>query len=142
MTPAAAVTHGEAAALGLPGLLLRAEGAVLAASALWAFAHSGLPWWVAAALLLVPDLAALALLAGPRAGAVAYDATHTTVLPGVLVLAWSVTGSGVVLGLGAVWLLHIGTDRALGFGLRYPHDPDLTHLGRVGRAGRRAPARG
>ena len=35
--------------------------------------------------------------------------------------------------VGALWALHIGADRALGFGLKYPTGFGDTHLGRIGR---------
>ena len=40
--------------------------------------------------------------------------------------------------LAFIWLAHIGADRALGYGLRYPASFDETHLGRVGRSRHRA----
>ncbi len=35
--------------------------------------------------------------------------------------------------VGALWALHIGADRALGFGLKLPSGFADTHLGRIGR---------
>jgi hypothetical protein len=33
---------------------------------------------------------------------------------------------------GVIWCAHIGFDRALGYGLKYPGDFKMTHLGRIG----------
>jgi hypothetical protein len=33
--------------------------------------------------------------------------------------------------VGLIWLLHIGFDRAIGYGLKYPSSFKETHLGRV-----------
>ena len=44
-----------------------------------AFFRLGQPWWLFLLLLLAPDLSLLGLLAGPRAGALIYNAVHTTV---------------------------------------------------------------
>ena len=33
-----------------------------------------------------------------------------------------------------IWLVHIGLDRALGYGLKYAAGFAFTHLGRIGKA--------
>ena len=40
---------------------------------------------------------------------------------------------------GLIWIAHVGFDRALGYGLKYASGFGDTHLGRIGRAARRAP---
>jgi hypothetical protein len=42
-------------------------------------------------------------------------------------------GAGTLGAVAALWALHIGVDRALGYGLKYPTAFADTHLGRVGR---------
>ena len=54
---------------GRPLVWLRIEGLAVAGAALVVFASTGQPWWLVPALILVPDLAALGYLAGPRIGA-------------------------------------------------------------------------
>ena len=78
-----------------------------------------------------PDLAMLGYLAGPRTGAVAYDVVHTYVLPAVLAAAGVVADSDTALALALIWLTHIGVDRAVGYGLKYPSGFKDTHLQRV-----------
>lgn len=34
---------------------------------------------------------------------------------------------------GLIWCAHIGFDRALGYGLKYPEGFGFTHLGRIGQ---------
>ena len=59
----------------------------------------------------------LGYLAGPRAGAVAYNAGHSHLLPASL--AALALGNQTLL-LGAViWIAHIGFDRFAGYGLKY-----------------------
>ena len=82
-------------------------------------------------LFLAPDLSFVGLAVGGRVGAIAYDAAHTYVGPillasGALIGDWT---TGVQLGL--IWLAHIGIDRALGYGLRYPNAFNENHLQRV-----------
>ena len=104
----------------MPRLLLRLEGAAVLAAALWTYVREDGSWLLLAALILAPDLAALGYLAGPRVGSLAYNLAHTYVGP-VLLLAGAVAADGRPGTLVAlVWLAHLGADRALGYGLRYP----------------------
>jgi Domain of unknown function (DUF4260) len=115
----------------LPRYLLRLEGLVLFAAALALYVREDYSLLVLVVLALAPDLSFLGLAAGPRAGAIAYDLAHTYVWPILLasisiLVEWS---PGIQLGL--IWLAHIGIDRALGYGLRYPDAFQETHLQRV-----------
>jgi Domain of unknown function (DUF4260) len=114
--------------------LLRLEGLAVLAIAVAAYANFGEGWGLFAALFLLPDLAFFAYLAGPRAGAAAYNATHSYVGP-LGLLAASVLGvMPLLLPAALVWCAHIGFDRALGYGLKYAGGFNQTHLGRLGRA--------
>ena len=118
--------------------LLRIEGLVLFGTATLLYWTSGAPWWLFAVLFLAPDLSFLAYLAGPRPGAVGYNALHATIGPLLLLL---LSSSLVIHGrlaepLALIWLAHIGIDRALGYGLKYTSGFGLTHLGRLGPAAR------
>jgi Domain of unknown function (DUF4260) len=115
----------------LPRLLLHAEGAVVAVAAIVVYFHLGYPWWLLAVLALAPDLAALGYLAGPRVGALAYDTAHTYALPVILATAGWLAGAELAMELGLIWIVHIGVDRALGYGLKYPTGFKDTHLQRV-----------
>lgn len=122
------------AVTGVPRVLLRLEGLAAIGAAVWAYQLSGGNWGWFAVLLLVPDLSMFAYLAGPRAGAIAYNAVHTYIGPGLLAaLAW-VTHASWFASLVLIWIAHIGIDRALGYGLKYATAFSDTHLGRIGRA--------
>ena len=133
----ATVAQPDGIVRSLPRAFLRLEGVVLLALAVFAYARYGGSWWLFALLLLSPDLGALGYLAGPRLGAVAYDACHTYAGPAVLVVVGAVTGSTLMLSLGFIWFAHIGMDRALGYGLKYDDAFGHTHLGLMGRDRRR-----
>jgi hypothetical protein len=107
---------------------LQLEGVAIAATALALYAYSGFQWWVLALFFLAPDLAMLGYLAGPRVGATVYNAAHTTVVP--LALAGMAFVFGWMLGvqIALIWLLHIGVDRAVGYGLKHPEHFKRTHL--------------
>ncbi len=118
---------------GVPKLLLRLEGAALFATALFFYAREGGEWQRFALLFLLPDLSLLAYLAGPKWGAIAYNAAHTTIGP----LAYGALGAALgvpfLLEFSAIHIAHVGFDRALGFGLKYGVAFSSTHLGRIGR---------
>ena len=113
-----------------PRALLRAEGAALGLAAVAIYAAGGHSWLMFAALFLAPDLSFVAYLAGPRVGAAVYNALHWTVLPLALAaFGWLLASPGG-LAVALIWLAHIGIDRALGYGLKYPSGFSDTHLGR------------
>lgn len=109
---------------------LRVEGFVVLCLAVVLYARGGESWILFAALFLAPDISLLGYLAGPRAGAAAYNALHSYAGPAVLALALIPTGQSAVVPL--IWVAHIGFDRTLGFGLKYPTEFADTHLGRIG----------
>jgi Domain of unknown function (DUF4260) len=115
----------------LPAILLRAEGLVLFAAALALYVREDYSILLLLVLFLAPDLSFVGLAGGRRVGAIAYDAAHTYVGP-ILLASVALIGdwtTGVQLGL--IWLAHIGIDRALGYGLRYPNAFNENHLQRV-----------
>ena len=115
----------------LPALLLRAEGLVLFAAAIALYVREDFSLLLLVVLFLAPDLAFVGLAAGQRAGAIAYDAVHTYVGPILLTSSSLIAEWGTGVELGLIWLAHIGIDRALGYGLRYPNAFRDTHLQRV-----------
>jgi hypothetical protein len=115
----------------LPRLLLHAEGAVVAVAAVAVYFHAGYPWWLLAILALAPDLSLLGYLGGLRAGAVTYNAVHTYALPVALAAIGLIAGAEAAIQVGLIWILHIGVDRAVGYGLKYPASFKDTHLQRV-----------
>ena len=115
----------------LPGVLLRLEGlAVLVASVVLYF-HADFGWVLLLVLFLAPDLSFVGYAFGPRIGAIAYDATHTEIWPVAVGVAGIVGDSGRATQIALIWLVHIGTDRLIGYGLKYPAAFRDTHLQRV-----------
>lgn len=115
----------------LPRVLLHLEGVAVAVAALSLYLHESYSWLLFGVLVLVPDLSMLGFLAGARVGSVTYNAAHTTVTPVLLGTAGVVMPSQIATAVALIWLLHIGFDRAIGYGLKYPSSFKETHLGRV-----------
>ncbi|WP_156255636.1 DUF4260 domain-containing protein [Sandarakinorhabdus oryzae] len=108
--------------------ILRIEGGILLAVSVAAYRQLGGDWGVFALLFLVPDLSMLGYLLGPRRGAMLYNAGHSTIGPALLAAALAFWSPALV-PLVAIWTAHIGFDRLLGYGLKYPHAFRATHLG-------------
>jgi len=121
---------------GWPRLLLRLEGAAPMAAALFAYERAGGDWGFCALLFFAPDLSMVFYLAGPQVGAAAYNCAHVTFVPLALGVAGLMFGQPLLTRLALIHLAHIGFDRALGFGLKYPTAFADTHLGRIGAARR------
>lgn len=115
----------------MPRLILRGEGAALAAGALVLYVREDFGLVFLFVLALAPDVSLLGYVAGSRIGAIAYNTTHTTVGPVVLGVAGIAAGAELPVQLALIWLAHIGFDRLLGYGLKYPDRFRETHLQRL-----------
>jgi hypothetical protein len=115
----------------LPRVLLGVEGAAVAGMAIAVYFWAGYPWWLLLVLALAPDLSFLGYAAGPRVGATVYDIAHTYVLAVPLAAIGVIADVEVAVQIGLVWIAHIGIDRAVGYGLKYPTRFKDTHLQRV-----------
>jgi hypothetical protein len=115
----------------LPARLLRLEGLAVAAGALVLYFDGGYGWLALALLVLAPDLSALGYVAGPRVGALTYDLAHTYAWPVALGVGGVLAESGTAMQLALIWATHIGVDRLVGYGLKYPTGFKDTHLQRV-----------
>jgi hypothetical protein len=121
------------AVIGQPRTWLRLEGlAIFAASALM-YRWQREPWLTFLVLFLVPDLSMLGYLAGAALGARLYNLVHNYVAPIFLACYGLSVGRQDVVPYALIWMAHIGLDRMLGFGLKYPTAFRDTHLGRPGR---------
>jgi len=120
---------------GTPRRWLRLEAAILLTGALIAYSNTGEPWWVVPLVVLLPDLAMTGYGGGTRVGALLYNLAHATPVPALMIgLGWW-QHRPMLLGLGLVWLAHIGLDRLMGYGLKYGDHFQHTHLGMLGRGG-------
>jgi hypothetical protein len=115
----------------LPRLLLHAEGVTVAAAAIAVYFYADYPWWLLVALALAPDLSMAGYLGGMRVGAATYDAVHTYAFPIALAASGLIANTDLAVQIGLIWITHIGVDRAIGYGLKYPASFKDTHLQRV-----------
>lgn len=115
----------------LPRVLLQAEGLALFGAAIALYLHLDFSVLALVLLFLAPDLCFVAFLFGEKTGARAYDAVHTAIWPLALGALGAVADESTLVQIALIWLGHIGLDRAIGYGLRYPDSARETHLDRV-----------
>jgi hypothetical protein len=114
-----------------PRWLLHIEGATLFAAAILAYSYLNGNWWLFAVLLLAPDVFALGYLINVHIGSALYNLVHIELFPAILIIAGVLAVNHTFALLGCIWLAHIGMDRMLGFGLKYPTRFQDTHLQHV-----------
>jgi hypothetical protein len=114
-----------------PKLWLHAEGLVVLVAATVIYSKLEGAWSMFAVLFLVPDLAMLGYVGGKQLGAGCYNLAHTYVSPALFIGIAYASGHLNWLPLAAIWVAHIGFDRLLGYGLKYPTTFKDTHLHRV-----------
>jgi len=124
------MNDSSGAATGPVRVWLRLEGFCAFAASTYIYARGGHSWLLFALLFLLPDISFAAYLAGPRVGAFGYNLMHSYAGPLLLALASLATARPPVIAL--IWLAHIGFDRLLGYGLKYPSAFRDTHLGVIG----------
>ena len=115
--------------------LLRLEGIAAIGASIAVYVASGSEWLPFVILLILPDLSIAAYLRGPATGAMVYNLVHNWALAGALFGLWVLLGEPLLFVAGAALTAHVGLDRLLGYGLKYPTSFQDTHLGRIGRRG-------
>jgi hypothetical protein len=111
-----------------PRPLLHLEGAAVFTLSLLAYHWTHASWLLFVALFLAPDLSMIGYLASVRLGAITYNAVHTYVGPLALAAYGFGLGHQMILSVSLIWIAHIGLDRMLGYGLKYPTRFKDTHL--------------
>jgi len=118
---------------GFVRLTLRLEGLCIFVASICAYAKLGLSWSTFTWFILTPDISFLGYLLGPRIGAVAYNMAHSYIGAVACLAIGFYISIPVLICAGLIWCIHIGFDRALGYGLKYSAGFSYTHLGIIGR---------
>ncbi len=114
-----------------PAALLRVEGVALLVLSVLLYRVNGGGWLMFGVLLLAPDLSMLGYLAGPQVGAAIYNTFHTYAMPAVVGALGMIFASPLTVAVALIWFAHIGMDRTVGYGLKYPTSFKDTHLQRL-----------
>jgi Domain of unknown function (DUF4260) len=129
----AASPPADGVVTGAPKAILRLEGAAVLAAASAAYSQLEMSWMLFALLFLVPDVSMLGYLIGRQIGATLYNLGHSYVLPMAFGAVGVLLSQPLLAELSLVWVAHIGFDRMLGYGLKYPTAFGHTHLGVAGK---------
>lgn len=111
--------------------LLHIEGLMVLTLSTYFYFQLGYSWILFAILLFSPDLSALGYLKNNKMGSVLYNLFHTYSIPVVILMFGLLFKNQSLLMIGLIWSAHIGMDRMLGYGLKYPTKFKDTHLNRV-----------
>ncbi|HMS23697.1 MAG TPA: DUF4260 domain-containing protein [Candidatus Saccharibacteria bacterium] len=131
---------------------LRLEGLVFVAFGLYLFASLEVSWVWFLLLIMLPDISMFGYLFNKKIGAIIYNLGHSLILPFCLLFInallldkynnlhvmvptpeYYYTLVDALFVSVAVWIAHIGMDRALGFGLKTSEGFHHTHLGIIGK---------
>jgi hypothetical protein len=115
----------------LPVVLLRAEGLAVLISAIAVYAHLRGNAWLFVLLLFTPDVFMLGYLKNVQLGSIIYNIGHTYLVPIVVLAIALYAESFLGVQIAIIWFAHIGLDRLMGYGLKYPTNFKDTHLQRV-----------
>lgn len=118
---------------GAPLVWLRLESGFVFILSILLYSRTGTAWWHLVALLLTPDLAMAGYWLNARLGAALYNVAHSYTVPIGLIGIAVVTGQTTWTSSLLIWTAHLGMDRVLGYGLKYPVSFQSTHLGRLGK---------
>jgi uncharacterized protein DUF4260 len=118
---------------GGPKYLLRAEGLAVLGLVVILFWRCAYSWVLFGVLFFIPDISMVGYFVNPRVGAASYNAAHSYVGPVLLALVGLAADIRTCIAISLIWAAHIGFDRVLGYGLKYPTAFTDTHLGRIGR---------
>ncbi len=110
--------------------ILRAEGLVCLVLACVLYQVQGFSWFEFGLWFFLPDVAILVYVFGnERFGMWIYNLTHSTVGAGSLAALGLVADAAILVQAALIWFSHIGFNRAVGYGLKFPLGFRVTHLG-------------
>lgn len=112
-------------------ILLHIEGAAVLIFSILAYHHLEFAWLMFFVLLFVPDISMLGYLIDTKRGAIFYNLFHTYSVPIAVIVLGIISGNETAVAVGLIWAAHIGMDRMLGYGLKYPSHFKDTHFNRV-----------
>ena len=115
--------------IGIPKQVLRAEGALILAAAIYAYSQTNMGWLLFTILFFTPDIFMLGYLINSRLGAITYNVGHTYLTPAILLGLGLSVGHSQLIAIALIWIGHIGFDRAVGYGLKYAIGFKSSHLG-------------
>ncbi len=112
-------------------ILLHVEGLAVLVLSLYFYWDSQFSWVLFLVLLFAPDISMLGYVVNNRIGARIYNIFHTYTIAIIIIFVGLLFENQTALAIGLIWSSHIGMDRMIGYGLKYPTEFKDTHLNRV-----------
>jgi hypothetical protein len=112
-------------------IFLHLEGMAVLALCLYLYGSLQFSWILFLVVLFLPDISMVGYAFNPNTGAKVYNLFHTYIISILLVILGLFFSNSSILAIGLIWTAHIGMDRMLGYGLKYPTNFKDTHLNRV-----------
>jgi hypothetical protein len=110
--------------------ILRLEGLGYLILTCALYQYLNFSWTQFALYFLVPDIAILVyVFTNARAGMIAYNLTHSSIGASIAGLLGILLHQTLFMQISLIWFAHIGFDRVLGYGLKFPIGFRVTHLG-------------
>lgn len=111
--------------------ILRAEGLAVFAASLYFYNQLSGNWLLFILLILVSDFSMIGYLKDTKLGSITYNLGHNYILALLIIFAGIFTNNNFLTSLGLILSAHVGADRLLGFGLKYPTNFKDTHIQKV-----------
>lgn len=111
--------------------LIRIEGLVVLALGAFLYFSNGYNWVIFLLLLMLPDVFMIGYAFSKKTGAYLYNLAHTFITPLLLLLLGLAFEVDFLMMIGFIWMVHIGMDRMMGYGLKYVTDFKDTHIQKI-----------
>jgi len=111
--------------------LLHLEGFAVFGLSLYLYWLNDYSWLFFFLLILAPDLAMLGYLLNNEFGAKLYNLFHTYFVSLFVILLGLFFSNSTILVAGIIWTAHIGMDRMVGYGLKFPTHFKDNHLNQL-----------
>lgn len=112
-------------------LFLHLEGLFVLILSIGYYGLNEYNWWLFVILFFVPDVSMFGYVINNKVGSALYNYFHTYTVTLLLIFIGLLTHQDLVLAIGFIWTAHIGMDRAMGYGLKYPTAFKDTHMHRI-----------
>ena len=111
--------------------ILHLEGLAVFVFCLYFYWLNDLSWLLFFLLLLTPDLSMVGYVFNNEFGARLYNLFHTYMVSLAVIFLGMFLSYATFLAIGIIWTAHIGMDRLVGYGLKYPTHFKDNHLQRL-----------
>jgi len=111
--------------------ILRLEGLAVFLASLYFFNEFSGNWIIFVLLIIVPDISMIGYLKDKKLGSITYNLVHNYILALVVIFYGILTNDNLIISLGLILSAHIGADRLVNYGLKYPSNFKDTHINKV-----------